>query len=143
MAVFFHGSFGMNRDRMAGVLKSALKDPTAKDGTLANPFGYGAPFGARYRAWLRWSGLTNGELPVRLTPLGEIVWKNHKRLSTTITQWFLHHALTGDPNGAKDWHCFATEFLPGRSRFTKRDLMTGLMKKLSSHDKNPSAPTAR
>ena len=31
MTVLFHGSFGLNREYMSGILKLALKDPKLKD----------------------------------------------------------------------------------------------------------------
>ncbi len=43
MSVLFHGSFGLNREYMSGLLAHALSDATAKDKELAKPFGYGAP----------------------------------------------------------------------------------------------------
>jgi len=57
MAVYFHGSFGLNRSYMAGMLKLALGDPGLRDKELAQPFGYGAPFSAKYRSWLNKAGL--------------------------------------------------------------------------------------
>ena len=52
MAVYFHGNFGLNRERMVGLLTYAFENPQLKDKELANEFGYGAPYSQRYRQWL-------------------------------------------------------------------------------------------
>ena len=75
MSVFFHGSFGLNGARMSGLLKQAMEKPSSTDAQLAKPFGYGAPFSSRYRSWLHKCGVTDMGLPMKLTPLGEIVFK--------------------------------------------------------------------
>ncbi|MBU1417835.1 MAG: hypothetical protein KKI15_05070 [Proteobacteria bacterium] len=50
MTVYFHGSFGLNRERMAGILRLGLKNSDFRDQKLAEPFGYNSPFTARYRS---------------------------------------------------------------------------------------------
>ena len=57
MTVYFHGNFGLNRERMAKILYKALRNPEARDKNLAKPFGYNAPFTARYRSWLHKTGM--------------------------------------------------------------------------------------
>ena len=64
MTVYFHGSFGLNREYMAGVLQGALAKPKISDKELAKPFGYGAPFSQRYRSWLHKTGITELGLPL-------------------------------------------------------------------------------
>ena len=51
MTVYFHGNFGLNREYMASVLAASLKDPGATGDEIAAPFGYKAPFTARYKSW--------------------------------------------------------------------------------------------
>ena len=76
MSVLFHGNFGLNRSYMSGILTNSIKNPTLKDRELAKPFGYGAPFAARYRSWLHKCGVTEMGLPIKLTPMGEVVVRN-------------------------------------------------------------------
>ena len=112
MSVLFHGNFGLNREYMSGLLDIALKKPGVKDKDLAKPFGYGAPFGQRYRSWLHKTGVTKMELPMELTPMGEVVYKKDPKFKTLTTQWFFHHELVTDPERSEAWHFFALEFLP-------------------------------
>ena len=140
MSVLFHGSFGLNRAYMSGLLDQALKNPKATDKQLAKPFGYGAPFAARYRSWLHKCGVTEMGLPMKLTPLGEIIFKNDPEFKTLVTQWCLHHELVTDPVRAEAWHFFALEFLPKHSTFTKDELLMGLMNKLRSHSEQHFGP---
>jgi len=44
MTVYFHGSFGLNRTYMAGVLEHSMRKPRVSDADLAEPFEYGKPF---------------------------------------------------------------------------------------------------
>ena len=74
MTVYFHGSFGLNREYMAGVLAASLKKPGASGDEIAEPFGYKAPFTGRYRSWLHKTGLTTKRRNTELTPVGEVVW---------------------------------------------------------------------
>ena len=140
MTVLFHGNFGLNRQRMAGILSSGLNDSNLKDKDLAKPFGYGAPFSARYRSWLHKCGLAELGLPLRLTPMGEMVFRNDPKLESLTTQWFLHHQLVSDPLRAEAWHFFAKEFLPRFDAFTKDQLLMGLMEKLRSHSEEHFGP---
>ena len=76
MTVSFHGSFGLRRSHLAGLLKRALENPKMGDKELAKPFGYGAPFASKYRSWLCKTALTERGFPVRSTPVGEVVIKH-------------------------------------------------------------------
>lgn len=143
MSVLFHGSFGLNREFMSGLLAHALKDVTAKDKDLAKPFGYGAPFAARYRSWLHKCGMTEMGLPIKLTPMGEVVFKNDPEFKTLTTQWFLHHQLVTDPERAEAWHFFALEFLSKHASFTKDELLEGLVEKLRSHSEQHFGPNSK
>jgi len=58
MTVYFHGSFGLNREYMAGVLATSLNKPSASGDEIAEPFRYKAPFTGRYKSWLHKTGLT-------------------------------------------------------------------------------------
>lgn len=140
MTVLFHGSFGLDRTRMAGLLAAALKAPKMKDKDLAKPFGYGSPFAAKYRSWLHKCGLAERGLPVKLTALGKVVVENDPGLQSMTTQWFLHHELVTDPERAEAWHFFAKEFLPEHASFTKDELLMGLTEKLRSHSEQHFGP---
>jgi hypothetical protein len=143
MTVYFHGSFGFNRHNMAGVLAGGLKKPEASADELAAPFGYRAPFTARYRSWLHKSGLSELRTPIRLTPMGEVVWKHDRELNYIITQWFMHHELCSDPTRNETWHFFINEFLPSNSIFSRGDLEVGLAKKLMPHSEKHFSPQSR
>ena len=140
MSVLFHGNFGLNRAYMSGLLTNAVKNPKLKDKDLAKPFGYGAPFAARYRSWLHKCGITEMGLPMKLTPLGEVVLKKDPGFKTLTTQWLLHHELVTDPERSEAWHFFAVEFLPENATFTKDKLLMGLMNKLRSHSEQHFGP---
>jgi hypothetical protein len=131
MAVYFHGNFGLNRERLAKLLRYALENPGLKDKELAEPFGFGAPFAQRYRNWLYRVGLTDLRLPMQLTPMGKVVYKYDPALEAAITQWFIHWELTTDPERAETWHFFYHKFLPNHETFTRDDLQMALMTYLS------------
>ena len=143
MAVLFHGNFALNRARMAGILKSALSDPKLRDKELAQPFGYGAPFGALYRSWLHKTGVTELGLPIALTQLGKVVVDHDPTMESFVTQWFLHHELVTDPERAEAWHFFAKEFLPKHPEFTKEQLIEGLTGKLRRHSEMHFGPGSK
>ena len=140
MSVLFHGSFGLNREYMSGLLAQAIKQPSSTDKQLAEPFGYGAPFTARYRSWLHKCGVTEMGLPIKLTPMGQIVIKKDPKFKSLITQWFLQHELVTDPERSEAWHFFALEFLPKHAAFTKDELLMGIMEKLRSHSEQHFGP---
>ena len=71
MTVYFHGSFGINREYMAGVLAASLKNPGASGNDIAAPFGDKAPFMGRYKSWLHKTGLTTKGRTIKLAPIGE------------------------------------------------------------------------
>ena len=121
MSVYFHGSFGLNRKFMAGILKGLILNPDANNNELAKPYGYKAPFTQRYRSWLNKTGIIEGKRSIRLTPAGEIIWKKDPKLESIITKWFLHHELTSDPEKAEAWYYFIKEFLPKNKSFSKMD----------------------
>jgi len=133
MTVYLHGNFGLNREYMAGVLKSSLDKPNATGDEIAAPFGYKAPFTARYKSWLNKTGLITGSKVTELTPIGEVVWENDPKFQSAVTQWLLHHELTGDPDRAEAWNFFAQDFMPSTQEFTVGDLQNGLSMKLMSH----------
>ena len=62
MTVYFHGSFGLNRNRMSGILQIALGDSDLRDQEIAERFGFNAPFTARYRSWLHKTGMDLSEV---------------------------------------------------------------------------------
>lgn len=134
MTVYFHGNFGLNRDYMAGVLKAGLKDPKATGDSIAAPFGYKAPFTARYKSWLNKTGLITEKAAIELTPIGEVVWRHDPKLQSLTTQWLLHHELTGNPERAEAWHYFAADFISSKKSFTLEELRGGLSMKLMPHD---------
>ena len=133
MTVYFHGNFGLNREYMAGILAHLMKKQKPSDKELGALFGYGGPFGSRYRSWLHYAGLIEQRLPVKLTPMGEIVVKKDPKMQNLATKWFLHHELTTDPIKVESWHFFAKEFLPVNATFTRELLLMGLAKKLGPH----------
>ena len=134
MTVYFHGNFGLNREYMAGVLKASLQNPGATGDDIAAPFGYKAPFTARYKSWLNKTGLITSNKVVELTPFGEVVWQEDPNLHSTITQWFLHNELTSHPERAEAWQYFANDFMPLHKSFSIADLRKGLSMKLMPHD---------
>ncbi|MCG3209280.1 MAG: hypothetical protein FOGNACKC_02901 [Anaerolineae bacterium] len=140
MTVYFHSSFGLNRSHMAGILKRALENPTMKDEDLAKPFNYSAPFAARYRAWLEKTGIVESNLPLKLTPMGKVVWQYDPKLETLTTQWFMHHELTTDSTRVETWHFFIHEFLPTHKAFTRDALTQALMMRLRSHSEKHFGP---
>lgn len=143
MTVYFHGNFGLHRPRMAALLERALANPMMRDKELAEPFGYGTPYGQRYRSWLHKTGIIELDFPVRLTPKGEVVWQHDPKLETLTTQWFMHWELTTDPTRAEAWHWFIHEFLPSHPTFTREDLMNGLMIKLQPHSEKHFGPDSK
>ena len=140
MAVYFHGNFGLNRSYMAGILKHALADSSAKDADLAKPFGYGAPMAAKYRSWLHKTGLTESGRPLSLAPAGEVIWEKDPNLESLTTQWFIHWELTQHPTRAEAWHFFIHEFLRIHASFTRDDLLEGLTEKLRPHSEKHFGP---
>ena len=143
MTVYFHGSFSLHRERMAGLLSSSLGDSSLRDKQLAAPFRYGAPFSARYRSWLHKTGLTRLGFPVRLTELGQVVRHFDPDLQRPTTMWLMHWELTQDPERTEAWHFFANEFLPNHESFTRQDLLDGLATKLSSHSERHFGPGSK
>ncbi len=133
MTVYFHGNFGLNREYMAGVLKAGLKDPKASGDTIAAPFGYKAPFTARYKSWLNKTGLITSSKVMELTPIGEVVWAKDPKFQSKVTEWLLHHELTGDPDRAEAWFYFANDFIVSRQKFSILELQDGLSMKLMPH----------
>ena len=133
MTVYFHGSFGLNREYMAGVLAASLKNPNASGDEIAAPYGYKAPFTGRYKAWLHKTGLTTKGRATKLTPIGEVVWKHDPKFKSLVTQWLMHHELCTDTERAEAWHYFAHKFAPSHSSFTPEKLENGLAMKLMSH----------
>jgi Protein of unknown function (DUF4007) len=143
MTVYFHGSFGLNRDRMAKLIRLGLKNPKFKDKDMAKPFNYCAPFGAKYRSWLHKTGLTEMRLPIQLTPMGKVVIGNDPKLESDTSLWFLHHELTQDPERAEPWHYFANKFLTKNATFTKDKLLMGIMMQLRSHSEQHFGPGSK
>lgn len=140
MAVYFHGNFGLNRERMAGLLKFALENAELKDKELAESFGYGAPYAQRYRQWLYRAGITTLRLPLILTPRGTVVYENDPALETLETQWFMHWELVTDPIRAETWHFFYNKFLPTNEHFSKDGLQMALMEELRHHSEEHFGP---
>ena len=143
MTVFFHGSFGLNRQRMSGLLMAALKTPDLSDKELAVPFGYNAPFTTRYRSWLHKTGLTHRGRPLRLTEFGEAIVREDPGLETIPSMWFMHHELTGNEDRAEAWDYFANDFLPNHDSFSEDELLAGLTDKLRSHSEQHFGPGSR
>ena len=135
MSVYFHGSFGLNREYMSAIVLHGLKNKKAVDSDFGHLFGYGAPFGAKYRSWLYYTGLVEKGLPIKLTAIGKVVMSKDPKLERTVTKWVLHNELTTDPIRAEAWHFFIKDFLPQRSSFTREDLLMGLAMKLGPHNK--------
>lgn len=143
MAVFFHGSFGLNRRLMSGIARLALEGPELSDTNLAGHFDYGAPFAAKQRNWLHKTGIGNLGSPFTLTELGRVVWRYDPELKNTITKWFMHHELANDPERAEAWHFFIHDFKPTNNSFTRADLQKSLMMKLRYHDEAHFGPNSK
>lgn len=140
MDVFFHGNFGLDRKRMASILSLALNDSGLRIQEMAGAFSFNTPFTSPYRTWLHKTGMIESQYPIRLTQMGEIVYKHDPSLETLTTQWFLHHELTIDPERAEAWYFFIHEFLPLHKTFSQIDLLSGLTEKLHSHSEKYSGP---
>lgn len=143
MSVLFHGSFALNRQFMSGLLERALERPELKDKELAEPFGYGAPFGQRYRSWLHKTGVARMGLPIKLTPFGEVIREHDPAFESLVTLWFLHHELVTDPERSEAWHYFAVDFLPRHASFSKEELLDGLTEKLRPHSEQHFGPGSK
>ncbi len=87
--------------------------------------------------------MTEMGLPMKLTPMGEVVLKKDPEFKTLTTQWFLHHQLVTDPERSEAWHFFALEFLPKHASFTKEELLDGLVEKLRSHSEQHFGPDSK
>ncbi|WP_456459193.1 DUF4007 family protein [Reichenbachiella sp.] len=133
MSVYFHGSFGLNRIYMSGILTALLKSPNASPEQLAVPFGYQAPFAQKYRTWLVKTGILKSSRQAELTTFGEVIWSNDPKLQNTVTKWFMHHQLTFDQENAEAWHFFVQSFLQKNRTFTKEDLQNQLAMKMMPH----------
>ena len=125
---------------MSKFLAIGLKKQKAIDEDFCKPFGRGKPFSQRHRSWLHKTGLAEQGLPITLTELGSVVFKNDPKLESDVTQWFLYHELITDPIRAEAWHFFALEFLPKRKSFSREDLLEGLANKLRSHSEQHFGP---
>lgn len=143
MAVFFHGSFGLNRHYMSGILKAALDNPALTDEQLSKPFGYKAPFAAKYRTWLHKTGITELRRPLRLTQEGSRIWGDDPDFDKESTMWFMHRELTTDPTRAEAWHFFFNEFLPDNPEFDKGQLEMAIMKAFRSHSEKHFGPMSK
>ena len=133
MSVYFHGTFGLNRSHMAKLLKLSLENPSWQDSQLAEPFGYKAPFAAKVRTWLHYTGITEPRLPVELTSFGNTIYRYDKGLDKIPTLWFMHWTLIESPDRAANWHFFFHEFLPSNRIFTRETLLDALAAKLKVH----------
>jgi len=143
MSVYFHGSFGLNRLYMGEIVKLALRKPNMTDAELAKPFGYGAPFAAKYRSWLDKTGIAQLGRPLKLTPKGEVILKNDPKFKSNVTHWFMHWELTQDANRSEAWHFFVNHFLPKNATFTRTDLIEGLTEKLRTHSEKHFGPGSK
>ncbi|MEE4210544.1 MAG: DUF4007 family protein [Parvularcula sp.] len=143
MTVFFHGNFGLHRERMAKLAKAAIENPALEDDVLAAPFGYGAPFAATYRSWLHKTGMAERGRPFQLTEYGKIALRRDPAFSAPVTMWLLHHELTSDPERAETWHFFMGEFRSKHTEFSKAELTDGLMMKLRSHSEKHFGPMSK
>ena len=143
MAVYFHGSFGLKREILSRLVALGLGHSDWRDRELAAEFGYGKPFGAKYRSWLHKTGLAEMGFPLRLTPMGSVVFENDPKLESRTSLWFLHHELTQDPERAEAWHYFAKIFLPRHASFTRGDLLEGLTDQLRSHSEKHFGPGSK
>lgn len=143
MTVFFHGNFGLHRERMAKLAKAASENQTLGDDGLAAPFGYGAPFAATYRSWLHKTGMAERGRPFRLTEYGKVAIERDPSFSTPVTMWLMHHELTVDAERVETWHFFMEEFRSKHTEFSKAELQDGLMLKLRSHSEKHFGPMSK
>ena len=143
MAVFFHGNFGLDRHRMARLLKVGLENSSFRDKDLAASFGYGAPFASAYRSWLHKTGLIELRFPLTLTPSGQVIWKKDPALSAEATLKFMQQELTDKSQRAEAWYFFAGEFRDAHPQFTKDDLTRALIMTLSAHDATHFGPKSK
>ncbi len=118
---------------MSGVLAALIKDKNVSFENLAAPFGYGAPFGQKYRTWLVKTGILKNRRKAELTPFGEVIWSHDPELENNVTKWFMHLQLSIDPENAEAWHFFVQLFLPKNKTFTKVDLQNHLAMKMMPH----------
>ena len=135
MTVYFHGSFGLNRKYMSGVLATSLKKPNATGDEIAEPFGYKAPFTGRYKSWLHKTGLATKGRKTVLTPVGEVVWENDPKLESLVTQWLLHYELSTDPEPGRSMALFCSS-VPTQARFFQRRRA----RRWTGHEANAASP---
>lgn len=143
LTVFFHGSFGLNRERMARLLKIGLENSSYRDKDLAASFGYGAPFASAYRSWLHKVGIVELHFPITLTAFGEVIWEKDPEIGTKAALQFLHQELTDESQKAEAWYFFAGEFRETNLRFAKDDLTRALIMRLSAHDATHFGPDSK
>ncbi|MEM7005335.1 MAG: DUF4007 family protein [Pseudomonadota bacterium] len=143
LTVFFHGSFGLNRKRMARLLKIGLENSSYRDKDLAASFGYGAPFASAYRSWLHKVGIIELRFPITLTAFGEVIWEKDPEIKTKAALQFLNQELTDESQKAEAWYFFAGEFRETNLRFAKDDLTRALIMRLSAHDATHFGPDSK
>lgn len=143
MSVYFHGSFGLNRPRMAKLLDMLIEGPEIGDRELAAHFNYGAPFAAKYRSWLHKVGFIEQHGPFMLTELGRRVRDTDPALKSSATVLTMHRELTSSPEKAETWHFFAHDFRERHQEFTRDVLESELSNKLSHHSKMHFGPGSK
>ena len=82
-------------------------------------------------------------LPMKLSEMGQVLIDKDPSFNTLITQWFLHHELTGDAERAEPWHYFANDFLPKHKEFTRKELLDGLTGVLRYHSEQHFGPDSK
>lgn len=134
MSVYFHANFNLDRDRMSGVLKYLIEEPTLSDLEIAQKFGYKTPFTKRYKSWLRKCGIIEVSRKIILTEHGQEIYKNDPKLEGIETLKFMHSCLTQSNEHAESWFFFYHEFLPKNESFSKEELSKAISMKLMPHD---------
>lgn len=133
MSVYFHANFNLNRERLAGILRSIIEHPELSDEQIAKQFGYRAPFTRRYKSWLKKCGIIENSTKVELTEFGRVIFKKDSKLKKVQTLWYMHSYLTSSEDIAEAWNYFHHTYLPKNKSFTKAEVSEALSMKLMSH----------
>lgn len=137
MSAYFHKSFTLNCDNISKILTFVSDNPSASRHDIAIETGIGIgknESDGKVRPTIQYaiySGLLNPasaekQNPILLTPTGQIIFENDKRLKSPVTHWAMHYYLCRPNNEALIWSFFIHTFLPQYSNFDSQTLEAAL-----------------
>lgn len=126
-----HDTFFIRKGWLNKGIRNVQNDHAVFMGVNGNPMdilGIGANMVKALRYWLQAVKLT-AEPPVgrkeqRLTPFGELIYKNDPYIEEMGTLWLLHYQLATNKDDATAWYYFFNEFK--LTEFTRDDFVTHL-----------------